>query len=78
MAKYLVKETSYINNMLAQAGDIVDYEVPEGTTISKNLEPVSAAKDIKHANDDVDINQGKDTRRANDIDQSKVTKGKTI
>lgn len=44
MAKYLVKELSFINNSLVPAGEVIDYDPPEGTTISSNLEPVKKAK----------------------------------
>jgi hypothetical protein len=47
--KYLVKETSFVNNTLVQAGEIVEYDLPEGTTISSNLEPVKRGKTTKDA-----------------------------
>jgi hypothetical protein len=39
--KYLVKETSFINGAVVQAGETVDYDLPEGTTVSSNLELVT-------------------------------------
>jgi hypothetical protein len=39
MAKYLVKEKSVVNGMIAEEGSIVDYTPPEGVTVSPNLEP---------------------------------------
>jgi hypothetical protein len=51
VAKYLVKELSFINNSLVPAGEVIDYDPPEGTTVSANLEPVKkgkAAKDAAH------------------------------
>ena len=40
MAKYLVKELSFVGSALVQPGTIVDYDPPEGTTVSSNLELV--------------------------------------
>jgi hypothetical protein len=47
MAKYLVKELSFINNALVSAGETVDYDPPEGTTVSSNLELVTEDTDDK-------------------------------
>ncbi len=43
MAQYRVKETSFINNKLVQAGDIVEYDGKPG----KNLEPIKSGKGKK-------------------------------
>lgn len=44
MPKFLVKEESYINGAIVQPGDVIDYDPPEGTTISGNLEPVKGKR----------------------------------
>jgi hypothetical protein len=49
VAKYLVKELSFINNSLVPAGEVIDYDPPEGTTVSANLEPVKKGKAAKDA-----------------------------
>lgn len=54
MAKFLVKETSYINHKLVPAGEIVEYDPPEGTTISSNLELVKRGKGQKDAVPDIE------------------------
>ena len=38
MAKHLVKEKSFVNGAIVEAGAIVDYDPPEGVTVSANLE----------------------------------------
>jgi hypothetical protein len=47
MAKYLVKEESFINNAIVQPGVEVDYDPPAGTTVSSNLELVEADEAVK-------------------------------
>lgn len=49
MAKYLVKELSFINNSLVPAGEVIDYDPPEGTTISSNLEAVKKGRAARDA-----------------------------
>lgn len=44
MAKYLVKEKSFINDVIVEAGQIIDYTPPEGVTVSSNLELVKGKK----------------------------------
>lgn len=44
MTQYLVKQRSYINGAVVEAGETVDYNPPPGTTISDNLEPVKGRK----------------------------------
>jgi hypothetical protein len=45
MAKYLVKQKSFVNGSVAEEGAIVDYTPPEGVTVSENLEPYTEKKD---------------------------------
>jgi hypothetical protein len=47
VAKFLIKEVSYINGAIAQPGETVDYDLPEGTTVSSNLELVTEDTDEK-------------------------------
>lgn len=47
MAKYLVKELSFVNGALVQAEETVNYDPPEGTTVSSNLELVTEEPDDK-------------------------------
>jgi hypothetical protein len=56
VAKYLVKELSFINNSLVPAGEVIDYDPPEGTTVSANLEPVKKGKAAKDAGTTVSAN----------------------
>lgn len=47
--KYLVKELSFVEGVLVQPGTVVDYDLPEGTTVSANLEPYKEPKGRKAA-----------------------------
>jgi len=48
MPKYLVKEKSVVNNEVVEAGTVVDYTPPEGTTVSENLEPYKESSKEHH------------------------------
>lgn len=38
MARYKVLEKSFINDRIVEEGDEIDYDPPEGTEVSENLE----------------------------------------
>jgi hypothetical protein len=44
MAKYTVLETSFIDNHLRNAGEIIEYVLPADTTLGTNLALVKAPK----------------------------------
>lgn len=53
MAKYRVKQQSFINDMIVEEGEIIDYTPPPGTTISGNLEALEESQ--SDAVDDADV-----------------------
>lgn len=40
MAKYKVLDRSFVDNHLREPGEVIEYELPEGTTTGDNLELV--------------------------------------
>ena len=49
MARYIVNEKSYIDGRIVEAGDEIEYNPPEGTTVSDNLTLIEEAKPNKKA-----------------------------
>lgn len=49
MARYRVLEQSFVNNTLHEEGDEIDYDLPKGTTVGANLEPLDDEKPKKDA-----------------------------
>lgn len=45
MAQYRVKAQSFINDTIVEEGTTIEYNPPEGTTISSNLEAVEDSVD---------------------------------
>jgi len=43
MARYRVKELSYIGDRLVEEGTIIEHEIPPGHRIDENLEPLDGA-----------------------------------
>lgn len=43
MAKYTVVERSFVDNHLREPGEVIEYELPEGSVVGSNLKPYEPA-----------------------------------